>query len=65
MALYFKNTYPTHQVDLEWDFARIKIMALEEKRERVLKEWFYKTIKEVPVWVDPELSDCKLFLNGK
>ncbi len=45
---------PSHTASLNEDYIRLEEMALEEKKERVFKEWLSKKIDAMYVYIDPE-----------
>ncbi|NIK74219.1 peptidyl-prolyl cis-trans isomerase SurA [Thermonema lapsum] len=59
--IYFKAKYPAHFASLETDFDRIAEMALEEKKNKVLNEWFLKAKDELYIHVAPEYRGCQIF----
>lgn len=50
---------PAHTASLNEDYLRLEEMALNEKRERIFKEWLNKKIEGMYVWIAPE------FRNGE
>ena len=45
---------PTHTASLNEDYLRLEEMALQDKQERVFKEWLSKKIDGMYVFIDPE-----------
>ena len=50
---------PTHKASLNEDYLRLEEMALQDKQERVFKEWLSKKIDGMYVYISPE------FRNGE
>ena len=48
---------PTHTASLNEDYLRLEEMALQEKQERVFREWLSKKIDAMYVYISPELRD--------
>lgn len=45
---------PTHAASLNEDYLRLEEMALQDKQERVFREWLTKKIDGMYVFIDPE-----------
>jgi peptidyl-prolyl cis-trans isomerase SurA len=58
--IYFKNSIRPHQANLDDDWSKIKIAALNEKKQTVLDEWFEKSRFEVFIRIDPEYDNCNI-----
>ena len=50
---------PTHPASLNEDYLRLEEMALQDKQERVFREWLTKKIDGMYVYISPE------FRNGE
>ena len=48
---------PTHTASLNEDYLRLEEMALQDKQNRVFKEWLSKKIDAMYVYIDPEFRD--------
>ena len=48
---------PTHTASLNEDYLRLEEMALQEKQERVFREWLSKKIDAMYVYISPEFRD--------
>ena len=48
---------PTHTASLNEDYLRLEEMALQEKQERVFREWLSKKIDAMYVYITPEFRD--------
>ena len=56
--LYVKSKSKPHQANLRNDYQKIYNAALQEKRTRILNQWFDDAHKQVYVNIDPEYSHC-------
>jgi peptidyl-prolyl cis-trans isomerase SurA len=56
--LYLKSKSRPHQANLRDDYQKIYNAALQEKRTRILEEWFGDARKQVYIDIDPEYSAC-------
>ena len=56
--LYVKSKSKPHQANLRNDYQKIYNAALQEKRTRILNQWFEDARKQVYVNIDPEYSHC-------
>lgn len=48
---------PAHTASLNADYLRLEEMALQDKQERVFREWLTKKIDGMYVFIDPEYRD--------
>lgn len=48
---------PTHTASLNEDYLRLEEMALQDKQERVFREWLSKKIDAMYVYISPEFRD--------
>ena len=55
---------PAHVASLEDDYVRLEEMALNQKRERVFREWLDTKIESMYIYIDPEYRDWE-FVNRK
>lgn len=58
--LYYKSRIPPHQASLEQDYHRIRSVALNEKRNKVLQKWFEKARRDVFIDIDRNYDYCGL-----
>jgi peptidyl-prolyl cis-trans isomerase SurA len=58
--LYYKSRVRPHQANLKDDWQKIRNAALEEKKMRVLNEWFDKAREEVFINIDDDYSYCNI-----
>jgi len=56
--LYLKTKTHPHKANLEYDFPKIKDIALEDKISRVVSEWFEKRRQATYVKIDTEYQTC-------
>jgi len=56
--LYLKSVTDAHKANLKQDFPKIKEVALSDKINRTVSEWFEKRRKETFIKVDPEYQGC-------
>jgi peptidyl-prolyl cis-trans isomerase SurA len=56
--LYLKSATDAHKANLKQDFPKIKEVALQEKINRTVSEWFEKRRKETFIKIDPEYQSC-------
>lgn len=57
--IYLKSQTQPHRENLKDDYSKIATRALEEKKENVLEEWFYKKIKTYYIMIDNDYKDCE------
>ncbi|HTE00351.1 MAG TPA: peptidylprolyl isomerase [Mucilaginibacter sp.] len=56
--LYLKSTTDAHKANLKQDFPKIKEVALTDKINRTISQWFEKRRKETFIKIDPEYQSC-------
>ncbi len=56
-AVKLIDIVPTHVASLNEDYLRLEEMALQEKQERVFRDWLSKKIDAMYVYIDPEFRD--------
>lgn len=54
---------PTHKVNYETDYARLKNMTINTKRQDILMKWVGEQIPDTFIQVDEEYGDCEFKLN--
>lgn len=59
-VLFYKSKTPPHAANLRDDYQKIQYAAIQEKKTRILNEWFDKSKGEVFISIDPEYSTCKI-----
>ena len=55
---------PPHVASLEEDYIRIEEMALQEKQERVYREWLHSKIDGMYIYIDPEFRSDEFEYDG-
>ena len=56
--LYYKSKILPHQANLKDDWQKIQRAALEEKKARILNQWFNKARGDVFISIDEEYDNC-------
>lgn len=56
--LYYKSRIPPHQASLREDYHKIQTATLNEKKARVLEEWFAKAQQDVFINIDQTYDYC-------
>lgn len=56
--LYYKSKIQPHQANLTDDWQKIQRAALEEKKSRILNEWFNTARGDVFINIDEEYDNC-------
>ncbi len=56
--LYLKSVTDAHKANLKQDFPKIKEVALSDKINRTVSQWFEKRRKENFIKIDPEYQGC-------
>ena len=58
--IYLKKIIPPHKANLADDYQKIHSAAMNEKKNRVLTEWFHKTKSEVFIDINQEYNTCEI-----
>ena len=56
--IYFKERTTPHKENLKEDYNRVSLRALEEKKAKVLENWFKTHITNYYIYIDPEHQGC-------
>ncbi|HVV55828.1 MAG TPA: peptidylprolyl isomerase [Mucilaginibacter sp.] len=56
--LYLKSVTDAHRANLKQDFPKLKEVALQDKLNRTISEWFEKRRKQTYIRIDPEYQGC-------
>lgn len=56
---------PTHKVNLETDYARIKNMTINMKTQDMLQQWVEEQINDTFIKVDSDFDDCQFRMNWR
>jgi peptidyl-prolyl cis-trans isomerase SurA len=60
--IFYKSKTAPHQANLIDDYQKIYKAALNEKKNRIMGEWFDKTKGEVFIDIDKDYSNCQLLI---
>jgi len=60
-----KKRIPTHKMDYVKDYPKIKEMALEQKKNKVLVKWMNEKIKNNYIKINKDFQHCKFDSNWK
>ena len=58
--LYYKSKVMPHEANLREDYQKIAMAAENEKKNKILNNWFDKARDDVFIQIDPEYADCKI-----
>ena len=58
--IYYLQRVPPHQANLKDDYQKLAQYALNEKKGRLLDEWFKRAKDEVYVDLDPSYNYCNI-----
>lgn len=58
--LYYKSRIPPHQASLKEDYHKIQTATLNEKKNKILEEWFLKARQDVFINIDTTYDYCGL-----
>ncbi len=58
--LYYKERIKPHQANLQDDYQKIQMAAMQAKKSKILGEWFEEARGEVYIDIDPEYDRCKI-----
>ena len=59
--LYLKSRSEPHKANLKEDYQKIQAAALNEKQQKLLKNWVKKRLIGTFVHIDPEYANCKFY----
>jgi len=63
--IWIKKRIPTHKMDFVKDYPKIKEMALEKKKEKVIIKWMNEHIKDNYIKLNKDYAGCKFNSNWK
>ncbi len=63
--VFLHKRVPEHVVDIDTDYERIELLALQDKQNRVLTEWLNDLREDVFVEMRGKAQEIALALNGK
>ncbi len=58
-----QQTVPAHKINLETDYARLKNLTINTKRQETVMKWVGEQINDTFVTIDSDYDDCKFRLN--
>ncbi len=58
--LYYKERIAPHEANLKQDYQKIATATLNNKRNKILSDWFEKAREDVFIEIDPEYQNCNL-----
>lgn len=58
--LYYKSRIRPHEANLKDDYQKIAMAAENEKKNRVLNEWFDRAKGDVFIQIDPDYNNCRI-----
>jgi len=58
--VFYKNSIRPHQANLDEDWDKIRTYALNEKKQKVLNEWFDSARFEVFIRIDDDYNNCNI-----
>ncbi len=56
--VYLKTQTAPHRENLQDDYSRISLRALEDKKETALENWFDKRLGSYYIMIDPDYREC-------
>ncbi|MCK5369404.1 MAG: peptidylprolyl isomerase [Cyclobacteriaceae bacterium] len=58
--IYFKSKMKPHQANLDDDYQKIYMAALNAKKQKQMSDWFKDARHEVFIEIDPEYNNCNI-----
>ena len=58
--IYYKSKIKPHQANLDVDYQKIYMAALNAKKQRQMSDWFNDSRQEVFIEIDPEYDNCNI-----
>ena len=58
--IYYKSKVKPHKANLDQDYQKIYLAAMNAKKSKVMSDWFKEAKNDVYIEVDPEYKDCKI-----
>jgi peptidyl-prolyl cis-trans isomerase SurA len=58
--IYYKDKIKPHQANLEEDYQKIYMAAINAKKTKVMSEWFISARDDVYIQIDPEYESCRI-----
>ena len=60
-----ENTIPAHKINLETDYARLKNLTINTKRQETVMEWVGEQIDDTFVNIDSDYDNCEFRLDWR
>lgn len=58
--IYYKSKLKPHQANLDQDYQKIYMAALNAKKQKQMSDWFDDAKQEVFIEIDPEYQNCNI-----
>lgn len=58
--IYYKSKLKPHQANLDQDYQKIYMAAMNAKKSKQMSDWFKEAKHEVFIEIDPEFKDCNI-----
>lgn len=58
--LYYKSKIKPHEANLREDYQKIAMAAENEKKNKILNNWFDRAKEDVFIQIDPEYANCNI-----
>ena len=59
-VIYYKSKLSPHQANLDQDYQKIYMAALNAKKQKQMSDWFKDAKHEVFIEIDPEYNNCNI-----
>lgn len=59
-VIYYKSKLKPHQANLDQDYQKIYMAALNAKKQKQMSDWFKDAKHEVFIEIDPEYNNCNI-----
>lgn len=63
--IQLNRVVPAHKINYETDYARLKNMTINTKRQEILMKWVGEQIPDTFITVDEEYNNCEFKLNWR
>ena len=58
--IFYKDKIKPHQANLDEDYQKIYLAAINAKKTKVMSEWFKSAREDVFIQIDPEYESCRI-----
>jgi len=58
--IYYKDKIKPHQANLDEDYQKIYMAAINAKKTKVMSEWFVSAREDVYIQIDPDYESCRI-----